>query len=596
MSDPIGVWHLVANGFRLTATIEASGGGFTGHLDTGEVLDSFSWDEPSGLLQFRRPSAGGSQWYWATVREGVLVGRFSSGTSLDQPAISAYQYHVTGWSQTAADAASDARVWDLTVNTAHRARLRIDRSGAGWQGRLKFYGSSTGELLEEELTAVSWDGIHLGFTRGGQVYSGTASGRTIAGSFTSGGSSFPWSGVRAEVLTHGLAPMTAAARDAYQTRTRAQLELLAMAGNPAPLSSTVTVIRSGVAPIAVVAYPPDRDDDPTCHSPAYTLTELGFSSTLPNPYGGPAITRSGHGYLAVPNGLQPGEKRPAVLALNGHGGSGWQCMDPNHGIFWYGDGWARRGYVVLAPDVGHRNDSPLYSNEPNGDDPAHGNVAHPSIKAAGFDTDWEEDGERTWDCQRALDYLLSLPYVDPARVIVTGISLGGEMTTYVGALDERVSAVVPAGWSPDLSVLLVLGSHGCWQWVRADIREYIDNSDLLALVAPRPLIVETGKQDTTFSVFSPPFAGDKQVMRRTASAYADVPKRLLHYLHYDFHVYHVGGYSPGKLPAAGFQNGVQVTRVTAPTAPGSTSWQTDPGTQPPQTLFEVVAGFWSGEA
>ena len=579
---PAGTWYLVANGFRLTATIAPAGAGFTGSLDTGETLDSFSWDPATELLQFRRPAPG--QWYRATIAGGVLAGRFSSGTP-SQPPLSAYAYHVTGWSPDALDDDVVPRVWDLTVNTNFRARLRVDRGDAGLLATLKFYSP---EGTEEDLTGVQWDGTHLGFTRGTQVYTGTVSGRTVTGTFSQGGSgSFPWTGTRAEVLTHGLAPMAATDRAAWQERARAMLALLTMAGNPEPLSVATTVLHGGLSPITG-ANPPDRDDDPDRHPQSYTLTELSWSHTLPNPYGGAPIVRSSHGYLAVPNGLAPGEQRPAVLALNGHGGSGWQCMNPANGIFWYGDGWARRGYVVLAVDIGHRNDSPLYSDVPNGDDPAHGNGPHPSIKAAGFDTDWEEDGERTWDCMRALDYLLSLPYVDPAKVVVTGISLGGEITTYVGAMDERCKVVIPAGWSPDLSTLLVLGSHGCWRWTHADIREYIDNSDLLALVAPRTLTVMTGRQDTTFSVASPPFMGDKQVIRRTASAYADVAERLSHYLHYDFHVYHVGGYSPGKQPPAGFQNGVQVTRVAAPSSPGSTGWQSDPGTQP-ETLFDLVS-------
>src|SRR5581483_346326 len=131
-----------------------------------------------------------------------------------------------------------------------------------------------------------------------------------------------------------------------------------------------------------------------------------------------------------------------------------------------------------------------------GDDEAHGNVFHPSIKPdlppgtmnPELYTDWEEDGERTWDVMRALDYALSRPDVDPNRIVVVGLSMGGEISTYVGALDTRIAVTVPVGFSPDLSVLKYYGSHGCWNWHYAEIREYIDDADLLALIAPRALL------------------------------------------------------------------------------------------------------------
>jgi cephalosporin-C deacetylase-like acetyl esterase len=41
---------------------------------------------------------------------------------------------------------------------------------------------------------------------------------------------------------------------------------------------------------------------------------------------------------------------------------------------------------------------------------------------------------------RALDHLFSLPSVDPARVVVAGLSMGGEVITYVGAMCWRRSA------------------------------------------------------------------------------------------------------------------------------------------------------------
>ncbi len=43
----------------------------------------------------------------------------------------------------------------------------------------------------------------------------------------------------------------------------------------------------------------------------------------------------------------------------------------------------------------------------------------------------------------ALNYLLSRPEVDPARVAVTGASMGGSRATWIAALDDRVKVVAP---------------------------------------------------------------------------------------------------------------------------------------------------------
>jgi hypothetical protein len=52
-------------------------------------------------------------------------------------------------------------------------------------------------------------------------------------------------------------------------------------------------------------------------------------------------------------------------------------------------------------------------------------MVHSSIRPDGLESsDWEQDGERVWDAMRALDYLISLPFVDSKNVVVTGLSMG----------------------------------------------------------------------------------------------------------------------------------------------------------------------------
>jgi dienelactone hydrolase len=609
-SGPLGTWYLNSDGLRLTATIRKDAGAYRGTLlsESGveEQLDRIRWDASTRSLEFRRHAEGYWRWYRGTILEGVLVGRStpSSESSKRPLASTAYSLHVTGWNREDLDRDIVPRVYDLLIHGEFRATLRIDRASAGSRqfiGRLKVYatvsGGANGEEAENDLEVEQWEGTHLKFVRhlpsARQVYVGVAKGRTISGTFTVSGKSgeFPWQGKRSEVLSYGLTAKSPAERVTWQERTRLQLAHLMMADDPPALSRQDLALRANLPPLASSKVPANRDDDINRWKPDYRLQELQFNYTLANPCGGSPLTRRSHAYLAVPNSKPPGQaKFPAVLALNGHGGSAWKLMNPADELYWYGDSFARHGYVVLAVDISHRpvsDRAKLYQTVPSGDDPAHGNGTHPAVHAPGLDSDWEEDGERAWDVMRGLDYLLSLPEVDPKRILVAGLSMGGEVATLVGGLDPRVALTVSAGFSPDMGVITYHGNHPCWLWLRADIREYVSTSDLQALIAPRPLVVETGAEDPTFSAFQPPFASDKEVERRTRTAYGRDVANFLHYLHDDGHRFRMGGLDPlaSGVPRADIvfpagagsleQRGVRAPVLIEPDSPWSVRWQTD---------------------
>lgn len=614
-SGPAGTWYIDANDERATIVIAAGADekSFTGTLTdsagANTAVDNIAWDSAARRIEFRTHDSGGA-WYWcrATIAEGVLVGRFAkSDQSSDKPAhIEDYKFHVTGWNSTYLDHGIAPRVYDLLLDNESHATLRIDvseDSASGFTGRFKIYATehdaSLGEQVEFDVAVTHWDGANLSFVRteplATQTFTGTATGSLISGTYTdtSRPGTFTFTGARNQVLGYGFSMgKTEQDRAAWQTRTRKQLYLLMMGGNPAPLTSKVTVLAADLPPIASTHMSADRDDNPAKWPQNYKMSELQFDSTLPNPYGGAPIERRAHGYLAVPNAPPAGGKYPVVIAVNGHGGSAWRMMNPDS--VWYGDAFARRGYVVIAIDIGHRPvgdrqapymTKPLYPDRNDGDDAAHGNGFHPSIKAAGFDSDWEEDGERVWDAMRALDYVLSLPNVDSTRVIVVGHSMGGEVASLIGALEPRISLSIPASFSPDLGVLYFHGNHPCWRWMNANIREYVDASDFFALTAPRPLIVETGLADPTYSRFPEPFASDLEVMRRVRVAYGGEVGNVIHYLHYDQHRFHVGDVNPTQPT----EWGIRIPESIAPSAPNSIDWQVDPRRFATRaTLFDAI--------
>jgi hypothetical protein len=89
-------------------------------------------------------------------------------------------------------------------------------------------------------------------------------------------------------------------------------------------------------------------------------------------------------------------------------------------------------------------------------------------------------GVQTWNGIRALDFLESLPDVDPARIAVTGGSGGGTQTILLGAIDDRPVAAYPNG------MVSTSMQGGCTCENCSLLRIGTGNVELAALFAPRP--------------------------------------------------------------------------------------------------------------
>jgi dienelactone hydrolase len=239
-------------------------------------------------------------------------------------------------------------------------------------------------------------------------------------------------------------------------------------------------------------------------------------------------TMSVPAYLLVPDGrVAPGA---AVLACHGHGPGKSQAVGlahteaPNSD---YALQLVQRGYVVLAPDLrcfGERQDW-----NPEDHYACDTNLVH-AVMAG-----WNPLAQNIWDLQRCLDVLADHPLVDPAHLGMVGLSYGGTVTLFTAALDPRVAASVVSGYFSSWAESHKMPWNMCGSQVLAGMLGRLEHEDLGALIAPRPLLIESGTDDPLF-----PLAAATESVRRTRLAYAhlDATERLVHDVFEGEHQWH----------------------------------------------------------
>lgn len=139
-------------------------------------------------------------------------------------------------------------------------------------------------------------------------------------------------------------------------------------------------------------------------------------------------------------------------------------------------------------------------------------------------------GMMVYDSLRSMDYLVSRPDVDEARIGTLGISMGSTMAWWVAALDERVAACVDICCLTDFDALVEdngLDRHGVYYYVPR-LRKHFTTSQINALIAPRPHLALAGLRDGLT-----PIAGLDRIERELNAVYRDagVPEnwKLLRY-------------------------------------------------------------------
>jgi pimeloyl-ACP methyl ester carboxylesterase len=211
------------------------------------------------------------------------------------------------------------------------------------------------------------------------------------------------------------------------------------------------------------------------------------------------LTADGHPplpvYLLLPKGAKG--KRPAILALHGHGAHGHHPVagrDDLPGVadaiknsnYDYGRQLVKEGYVVAVPCLtpfGDRLGKSAGKTDACADTFIRMSLLGKTLMA-----------ENLRDCLWSIDLLAGRAEVDPDRIGCVGLSYGGRMTMLTAALEPRVKVCVISG-ALNMMQERISKPYSCGAQIIPGLLQYGDVPEIASLIAPRVCVWEVGSQD-----------------------------------------------------------------------------------------------------
>ena len=203
---------------------------------------------------------------------------------------------------------------------------------------------------------------------------------------------------------------------------------------------------------------------------------------------------------------ETGASPKPVIALHGHGTWGGAAIvkspaDPlgaelNQQLNYdYAGQLAKRGYMVFVPELrgfGQRLEDAEYQE---GEDQWISSCYAVSVNALLLGKTLL--GLRVYDVMRLIDYIRTRPENLADTLGCVGLSGGGMVTLFTTALDERITCAVVSGYFNTFRDSIMSVRHCLCNFVpgMAHLAEMVD---IAGLVAPRPLLIETGTRDPIF--------------------------------------------------------------------------------------------------
>jgi len=201
-------------------------------------------------------------------------------------------------------------------------------------------------------------------------------------------------------------------------------------------------------------------------------------------------------FLLVPDGGPL--RKPGVICPHGHVTPWWvNCVvdpsaDPEQ--TWgvpYAHELASRGAVVLAPEGAGQGTR----KSPSDQTPLGCRSVWSRLNTMGLDL----TGFRVFELMAGLNLLGSRADVRPDRIGAAGLSGGSWQCQILAALDERVAAAILSGFFVTFEQTIWAEDHCICHYPKG-IGLICEQPDIAALIAPRPIFVESGTQDTPYPV------------------------------------------------------------------------------------------------
>jgi len=195
--------------------------------------------------------------------------------------------------------------------------------------------------------------------------------------------------------------------------------------------------------------------------------------------------------------------RPVIVALHGHGYGSREIvgLEPD-GTERSGEpglhkdfalDLVRRGFVVAAPELLGFGDRRLAEDLDGDPKKSSCHLLALHLLMAGRTL----AGYRVYETMRAVDYAQTRTEAVADRIGCMGISGGGLVASFASALDERIGAAVVSGYANTFEDSILSRSHCIDNYVPGIMPE-ARMADVIGLIAPRALLLETGSEDRVF--------------------------------------------------------------------------------------------------
>jgi len=195
-----------------------------------------------------------------------------------------------------------------------------------------------------------------------------------------------------------------------------------------------------------------------------------------------------YGILLVPSNMKVGEKRPVVVCQHGLEGKPTDVCNPDKKTQYYnsfGAELARKGYIVFAPQ-----------------NPYLGRDLFRELQRKANPLGLSLFSFIVQQHQVTLDWLKTLPYVQPDKIGFYGLSYGGKTAMRVPAiLKDYCLSICSGDFNEWVGKNVLVDYPGSYMWTyeyemyEFNLGQTFNYAEMAMLIAPRPFMVERGHSD-----------------------------------------------------------------------------------------------------